>query len=240
MASEIKIVYFEKTERIPAEVEKFRQDNKSQSLWYSAKAHYIATTCLSLPLIIYALYKFETLKALDFLVIPIFILFATLFEYLVHRYLLHRQVWFFKTPYVEHTLRHHFFFTHQAIEATQSADFERVFFPVWGVALIQYTIVLPASFVIGYFFSHNAGYLSLVIGALFFFLYETIHMITHLPRKYWVFKIPGMLFLREHHRAHHHKGKMAKNNFNIVLPVWDVIFGTRIMLKDQNKDDESE
>lgn len=215
---------------IPAEVIKFRQENKSKRRWYSAKAHYLATTGLSFPLIIYAFFHFEKLSAIDFLIIPVFILFATLFEYVVHRYLLHRQMWFLKPAFVEHTLRHHSFFTHEAIEVTQSADFERVFFPVWGVALIQYGIVLPSSFAIGYLFSPNAGYLSLVIGALFFFMYETIHMITHLPQTHGIFKLPGLFFLREHHRAHHHKGKMGKNNFNIVLPVWDIIFKTRVTL----------
>lgn len=182
---------------------------------------------------IYACWKMQSLTAIDFLIVPVFVLFATLFEYLVHRYLLHRKVWFLKQAYVEHTLRHHAYFSHEAIEVEKSADFERVLFPVWGVALIQYGIVLPMSFVIGYLFSSNAGYLSLVVGSLFFFMYETIHMITHLPEAHWIFKVPGIFFLREHHRAHHHYAKMGKYNFNIVLPVWDSILGTRIVIPPQ-------
>lgn len=222
------------TKKLPPEVEKFRKDHPSKYPWYSAKAHYLATTGLSIPLILYAFWKIENLSALDFLVVPVFVLFATLFEYLVHKYLLHRRTWFMKPAYEEHTLRHHAYFSHEAIEATQSADFERVLFPVWGVALIQYGIVLPASFAIGYLFSPNAGFISLVVGAMFFFMYETIHMITHLPEKHKIFKIPGLYFLKEHHRAHHHYAKMGKYNFNIVLPVWDVILGTRVVLTQED------
>lgn len=221
-------------------VDKFRKENPSKYPWYSAKAHYLTTTCLSFPLIIYAFMKIENITALDLLVVPILIIFAMLFEYIVHRYLLHHRQWFLKEAYVEHTLRHHAYFNHEAIEVTKSADFERVLFPVWGVAIIQYGIMLPSSLAIGYLFSPNAGYLSLIVGAMFFFMYETIHMITHLPLQHWIYNVPGLFYLREHHRAHHHPAKMGKYNFNIVFPLWDILLGTRIVLpvEDRPTDDK--
>lgn len=212
---------------VPLDVQKYRKElaDKIPS-WYSAHLNYLITIFISFPLVIYALLKIKNIEVLDLAIVPLFIFFASGFEYFAHRYLLHQRVRFFQKPFIEHTLKHHRYFTHDAIEVESSKDFSRVFFPVWGVALIQYGATLPLSLVIGHFLSDNAGYLSLITGAVFFFLYETIHMICHLPTNHWIFKFPGLLFLREHHRLHHDRSQMSENNFNIVIPIWDYLLAT--------------
>lgn len=218
---------------IPPEVLKFRIELRSIiPSYYSSKAHYIATTCVSLPIAIYAFIKISTPTWLELLVIPTAFIFASLVEYIAHKFPLHRPIFPLKKAYFEHTVRHHYFYTHNAIEYEETRDFYQVFFPVWGVALIQYGVGLPASLLVGRLVSPNSGFLFMIVGSMFFFIYETIHMICHLKDSHWIFKIPGMRFIKNHHRIHHAKSKMGKYNFNIVIPIWDFLLGTMITQKD--------
>jgi hypothetical protein len=213
---------------VPLSVQKYRKELADKvPAWYSAQGNYMITVLISFPLVIYALLKIKNIEMLDLAIVPVFIFFASGFEYFAHRYLLHHRVRFFQKPFVEHTLKHHRYFTSEAIEVETSKDFSRVFFPVWGVFMIQYGGTLPLSLAFGQILSPNAGFLTLITGAIFFFMYETIHMICHLPKNNLIFKIPGLLFLREHHRLHHDQKLMSKKNFNIVIPIWDFLMRTR-------------
>lgn len=225
---------------IPPEVHKFRLELRGIiPPYYSSKLHYLGTTCVSLPIAIYALIKLSAPSLLELLTIPVAFIFASLVEYIAHKFPLHRPIKPLTKAYLEHTIRHHHFYTHDAIEFEEPRDFFQVFFPVWGVALIQYGVGLPASLLVGELISPNSGYLFMIVGSMFFFIYETIHMICHLKTTHWAFKIPGLLFIREHHRIHHHKGKMGRYNFNIVLPIWDFFLGTMITSIDKGQTDRT-
>ena len=155
------------------------------------------------------------------------VLVASLVEYGTHRFPLHHRIPGSKAAYTQHTLRHHQIFTDTSIEAKQNHDFHQVLFPVWGVALIQYGFNLPIALLLARAIDPMKGALALIIGPWFFFIYETIHAICHFSLDSKVFWIPGLKFLREHHRIHHHKGMMAHFNFNIVFPLWDWVLSTR-------------
>ena len=214
---------------LPKAVAEFRtQHRKIIPASYSPYLHFIGTTCASLPLSIYAISKISQVQPLEWLTIPLAFTFASLVEYITHRTVLHRRIFPLQYAYVEHTVRHHHFYTHDAIEYEEPRDFFQVFFPVWGVVLIQYAVGLPSSLFVGMLISPNVGYLFLIVGSLFFFIYEVIHMTCHLQLTHWMFKIPGMKFLRNHHRIHHAKSRMGKYNFNVVFPLWDRILGTYI------------
>ena len=215
---------------IPKEVSEFRKAwlPKVPS-WYSARWHYFGTSAVSFPLIAYGLSKLinsssiESLTWMEWASIPFFFVTASLVEYLVHKYPLHRKLPLGSHAYTQHTLRHHQYYTDQAIEAVQAKEYHLVLFPVWGVILIQYAVNLPYSMLVGTLAGERFGWIGLVVGVLFFFIYETIHAICHFPVESGIFKIPGLWFLREHHRIHHRKNLMAKKNFNIVFPIWDWI-----------------
>jgi sterol desaturase/sphingolipid hydroxylase (fatty acid hydroxylase superfamily) len=187
---------------------------------------------VSLPLIIFGLIRYrESLisspfSIMDALFILLQLMIASLVEYMTHRYPLHRKMPGGAHAYRQHTLRHHQYFTDVNIEATVSKDYYMILFPVWGVALLQYGLNLPLSLAMSFLLGVKYGALGLILGPLFFFAYETIHAICHFPKDSRIFRIPGLSFLREHHRIHHHKGMMSNWNFNIVFPLWDRIFGT--------------
>jgi sterol desaturase/sphingolipid hydroxylase (fatty acid hydroxylase superfamily) len=60
-------------------------------------------------------------------------------------------------------------------------------------------------------------------------------MICHLPLTNWIFKVPGLLFLREHHRLHHDQIQMSEKNFNIVIPIWDFLMRSIVYKKSYDK-----
>ncbi|NDG84619.1 MAG: fatty acid hydroxylase family protein [Proteobacteria bacterium] len=201
--------------------------------WYRAGLHYFGTSAVSLPVILYGAITAKAwiaehgISGSDVAFIPAMLVIASLVEYLTHRFPLHHRLPFSGPAYTQHTLRHHQFFTHSAIEAKETHDFHQILFPVWGVALIQYGLNLPLALLLWHLADPMKGALALILGPAFFFAYETIHAICHFPLSSRVFLIPGLRFLREHHRIHHHKSMMSRWNFNIVFPLWDWILGTR-------------
>ena len=70
------------------------------------------------------------------------------------------------------------------------------------------------------------------IGALTYFLfYETIHALYHVaPERLARFGIGShglFVRLRAHHARHHAPRRMSHVNFNVTVPLADVVFGTR-------------
>src|SRR5207245_1285189 len=53
--------------------------------------------------------------------------------------------------------------------------------------------------------------------------YEVFHWCEHVPKGRWFERTRWFQFLLEHHRIHH---KYARKNYNVVLPLGDLLFGT--------------
>lgn len=210
-----------------------REEMKVPS-WYSARLHYAGTSGVSLPLIVVGVILIlraqregtpgSALLGLTLL----YLVLASGVEYLAHRSILHRRLPLLGHAFVEHTLRHHRWFTDRDIEATDDRDYHQVLFPLWGVVLLQYGLNLPLC-LLGYrFFGGAVAGVGLLVGPGFFFLYESVHAICHFKERNPIFRIPFLRALREHHLVHHVPALMGRANFNIVFPLWDVLLGTRV------------
>lgn len=203
--------------------------------WYSAALHYVGTTLVSLPLGCagaWGLWRLPSApegpgKVILWVWALFFLFLASGVEYLAHRFLLHQRWPILGHAFVEHTLRHHRWFDSRDIEARAGQDFHQILFPLWGVILLQYGVNLPICLLVGRWFGTGPGALGLCIGPGFFFLYETVHALCHFPSTSAWFRVPGLARLREHHRIHHDPVRMSRANFNIVLPLWDALLGTR-------------
>jgi sterol desaturase/sphingolipid hydroxylase (fatty acid hydroxylase superfamily) len=105
-------------------------------------------------------------------------------------------------------------------------DFYILFFPPWvifGFAVIHGPI---AYYLLSMFLSPNIVFLYLGMSTLYFFLYEVLHYISHLPKDHWVLKVPYFSLMWRHHVNHHNPKLMQQYNFNIVFPFFDYVFGT--------------
>ena len=134
------------------------------------------------------------------------ILFWTLFEYFMHRYIFHINEYFRKAKrfqYIIHGVHH-----------ANPKDEERVFMPPVPGALIT-LILLGINFLImgSYAFYFTAG---MIIG---YMCYAYIHFSVHN-------KPPNPRFrkLWQHHAMHHYR--YQDKAFGVSSPLWDIVFGT--------------
>ena len=125
----------------------------------------------------------------------------TLFEYLLHRYVLHH------VP-ILHDM-------HEAHHADPSA---LVGTPSW-LSLLLFLIgaLLPVWWGLG---SQPAG--AITAGMMFGYLcYVGVHHITH----HWRLQPGTLLYRLKHRHARHHFSKRP-GNFGVTTPFWDMVFGT--------------
>jgi sterol desaturase/sphingolipid hydroxylase (fatty acid hydroxylase superfamily) len=127
----------------------------------------------------------------------------TLFEYLLHRYVLHR------VP-ILHDM-------HEAHHANPSAF---VGTPSWASFLMFFVgALLPLSFTIGFTYASPVT-IGLMLGYL---CYVVVHHVTH----HWRLAPDSPLYRFKHRHARHHYAK-TPGNFGVTTLFWDVVFGTSL------------
>ncbi len=152
------------------------------------------------------------------------VVYASFFEWLLHKYVMHRPVGSFKYAFRAHAVVHHQTFkadhTYHLIE---DKDKETIPMAWWNGPVLILISSLPFAVV-----SWITGEWGLVIGCIagisaYYGLYERIHWCMHLPKarrleQSWLFRR-----LNGHHLLHH---RYMHKNFNVVLPLADFCLGT--------------
>ncbi len=180
---------------------------------------------LFLPLMAFFL-KIKSPNFLELLFIPITVIFGNLAVFIIHKYLLHREVRFFGFAYKIHSKWHHRFYTHEKIEWDSTKDWFIIFFPI-DVILGFIVLVLPLIyFITTPILSENGVFIIMATSCFYFISYEVMHFISHLSEKNILMKVPFFKFMRNYHRDHHNPSLMRDYNFNIVFPFFDLIFKT--------------
>ena len=161
----------------------------------------------------------------QFLVIPVAFGLSNVFEWWIHRYVMHRPVRGLMGIYKRHTVAHHQFFTDIAPSFDSSRDFRIVFFPPYAlVAFIA--LSLPPAFALIALGLANAGWLLLITNVGLYLNYELFHYCCHVKSDRIVRRIPLVNSIRRHHIAHHDPAIMMERNFNLTYPIADWFFGT--------------
>ena len=152
------------------------------------------------------------------------IAFASIFEWTLHRCVMHRRIAVFHYPFERHALVHHRVFkADETYHLLRDQDRQTVPMAWWnGPALI---IIAQIPFILVAFF---IGGIPLVCGsflasALYYAAYEYLHWCMHIPGKRPVEKSGIFFRLNGHHLLHH---RYMNRNFNVVLPLADLLFGT--------------
>jgi hypothetical protein len=150
--------------------------------------------------------------------------FASFFEWCLHRFVMHRPVGRFRYPYARHTLVHHrIFHADHSYHLHDEQDKETIPMAWWNGPAIVAASQLP--FVIAAIISGKWGLLcgsALACGA-YYSAYEYLHWCMHLPRKRNLERSGIFFRLNGHHLLHH---RYMHKNFNVVLPLADLCFGT--------------
>ncbi len=132
------------------------------------------------------------------------VIYANGFEYILHRFLLHRGIGFLDRQHALH---------HDSIGAPNEARYVN-FSTSAGVVILVFLLNSPLPFAIQYFLDHGVG-MGMFFGfTIYYIVYEEVHWRMHLGG--W---LPGwMQFARRHHRLHH--GGL-QGRYNVFLPVFD-------------------
>ena len=154
-------------------------------------------------------------------------IFASFFEWTLHRFLMHRPVVFFRYPFERHALiHHHIFKADDSYHLRDEKDKHTIPMAWWNGPVLVGLCQLP--FIIAAVFSRKWG---LVCGAaiactLYYAAYEYMHWCMHLPKKRHVERSKIFFRLNGHHLLHH---RYMHKNFNVVFPLADLFLGTLLL-----------
>jgi len=156
---------------------------------------------------------------------------ASAFEWVYHRYWLHRP-WLPPQMFTAHTLVHHQLCKHEdTFHVTEEEQEEALTFQWWGGPVLVFINTIP--WLVASFLFRGTGFpgllVSAIIGAVilgYYYVYEGFHYLMHKPRFPWIERSGLFQFMKNHHRLHHvYMGK----NFNVVLPLADLCLGTLVL-----------
>lgn len=155
------------------------------------------------------------------------VVFASFFEWTLHRYVMHRPMKGFTYPFRTHTLvHHHVFRADHTYHLIDEKDKWTIPMAWWNGPVIVLICSIP--FVsVAWLTSHwgiAAG--APLACALYFAAYEYMHWCMHLPRKRNIERSGIFFRLNGHHILHH---RYMHKNFNVVLPLADLLLGTLLL-----------
>jgi len=197
--------------------------------WYSGIFHYLFNGTLLIGSAVFMFLMIENLQLIELLTIPVMMVLGSLTVYLIHRYPLHQKYKKIrKETYDQHTLIHHRFYTNTLYQVGKNEKSNTFLFPP-AVVFSFCIVVLPLFFVLtSLFLPDNVVYLFVGMSSTYFLLYEIVHYTSHLSESHWLMKIGYFRRMRQHHLDHHDPRLMEKYNFNIVCPLFDYVFGTKV------------
>ena len=155
------------------------------------------------------------------------VVYASLFEWTLHRYLMHRPFGKFRYPFEKHALIHHRVFrADETYHLIHTKDAKTIPMAWWNGPVLVAVGILPFIALaawIGHWWL-LAGMLPACAG--YYGTYEYLHWCMHLPRKRHVERSGIFFRLNGHHLLHH---RYMGKNFNVVLPLADLLLGTLLL-----------
>jgi len=151
------------------------------------------------------------------------VLWCSVCEWLLHKYLMHRSLLSFDYAYTAHTKVHHHIFKYDDSYHLQKAEDKATIPMAWWNGLV---IAALSSFPVGLVFGWHGFALNYVVSMCYYGVYEFIHWCMHLPKRRRVEYRSWYRMLNGHHLLHH---RYMNKNFNVVLPFADWIFGTLLL-----------
>lgn len=204
----------------------FRADYRERiSPWYRGWAHVALIYAIGGATVWYAVRHIDRPRAAEWLVVPAAFLLCNLFEWWIHRFIMHRPVKGFMGIYKRHTLAHHQFFTDGEPAIDGSRDFRITFFPPY--ALVTFIALSAAgAAVLALAWPGNAAWLLICTTVGVYLNYEFFHWCCHVRDDRLVRFVPFVNTIRRHHIAHHNPAIMMERNMNLTYPIADWLFGT--------------
>jgi hypothetical protein len=195
---------------------------------YSPWRHIALTLAISTALATLGVALASRARALDWLLMPIFLVVANLLEWTVHRYPMHRPR-LFRFMYRNHAQLHHVAFTDHNMPVRGTRELGLVMMP-WYTMLGLFVVASPVMVLAGLLRGPGLSGVFLLGAVMYFLSYETLHALYHLPDatldRMVIGRLRAFRALQAHHAHHHILRRMAHVNFNVTVPLMDWLFGT--------------
>jgi len=155
------------------------------------------------------------------------VVYASFFEWTLHRYVMHRPLGKFTYPYETHTLVHHRIFkSDHTYHLIHEKDKGTIPMAWWNGPVLVAVGLLPFGLA-----ALGSGQWGIMCGAAlacagYYGSYEYLHWCMHLPRRRNVERSGIFFRLNGHHLLHH---RYMGKNFNVVLPLADLCLGTLLL-----------
>lgn len=153
----------------------------------------------------------------------LFLLYAGVFEYVFHRWVLHRPSRILPYPYQVHALLHHQVFRGDVTYHVQRKEDRDVILFQWWQAPLLLAVHVPLVGGAQVLSGLPVFWGGMTALAVYYGLYEYLHWCMHTPAGRWIERSRVFRYLDTRHRLHHQLWRM---NFNVVLPIGDLLFGT--------------
>ena len=195
--------------------------------WYNGYLHIAVVYAIGITAMWVYIQHINAVVWYEWFTIPVTIVLANVFEWFLHKYVMHRRINFFglRAIYERHTLNHHKFFTDEEIRFRGQEDWRVTVFPPYAL-VIFIMMSLPGVAVFGYLFGSNVGWLFICSTTGMYLTYEFMHFCCHVDENRFVRHMPFINTLRRHHTSHHNRSLMMEVNMNLTFPIADWLFGT--------------
>lgn len=155
------------------------------------------------------------------------VILACFFEWTLHRFFMHRTLLGIDYGLRTHAITHHGTFKYdRSYHLIRETDKETIPMAWWNGPLLIFLLMVPTTLVAWWI-----GALAFAIGGLVAYIgyygaYEYMHWCMHLPKKRRIERSWVFYRLNGHHLLHH---RYMNKNFNVVLPLADLLLGTLIL-----------
>jgi hypothetical protein len=213
---------------IPERVARFREAYRAEHIGrtYSGWLHFAATNVGAIAAIAFAASRVVSPSWAELASLPVSFVIANFGEYFGHRGPMHHRRRGASILFERHTLQHHRFYTREAMHAESSRDFKMVLFPPVMLFFFLGVLAVPIGALLTFAISPNVGWLFGATAVSYFLLYEWFHFAHHLPAESRIGRHPVVVALRRAHALHHDPDQMTRVNFNVTIPIADLVMGT--------------
>lgn len=162
------------------------------------------------------------------LAVPAFWLVANVFEWVIHRYPMHRPLRP-RVLYDNHARIHHRAFAGADQDIHDLRELSLVMMP-WYTLLFVFAAASPIAVVAGLLGGPGLAGVFLLSAVAYFLFYELVHTLHHLPQpllqRTWWGRSRLLATMRANHHHHHQLRRMTEVNFNVTFAIADRLLGT--------------
>jgi fatty acid hydroxylase family protein len=193
--------------------------------WYSPWLHLAIPAASGVALIALALSRVHDLRAWQVAFVPLFLALGNVVEWHAHRDLLHKRTWPLQELYERHTPQHHAIYVSEDMYIRDLRELKFVLLPAYGVLAIA-VVTSPITAALWLAGQRNLAALWLASVVFYLLTYEWFHAAYHMPAEGPIGRWRVTRWLRRHHQRHHSPRLMQSWNFNVTIPLWDLVRGT--------------